>query len=135
MNRLWILGTVAILSSCAVGPDYKRPQLFLDADIMTSLNLSGNVREIDKEWYKSFNDAFLNTLIARGLEDSPNVKIAIEKLWLSHSFQVEKLNTKNSQVLKILTQLKLLCTMVKLFNLQQAISSEAVSQMHLVLNT
>ena len=80
MSRLWLLCSVAIISSCTVGPDYKRPQLFPDSDIAESLQLSGKENTINQEWYKEFNDVFLNTLIAQGLEYSPNIQVAIEKL-------------------------------------------------------
>lgn len=80
ITRLWLLSTVAFVSSCTVGPDYKRPQFFPDTDIAYSLQLSGKEKQVNKEWYKDFNDVFLNTLIARGLQNSPDIKIAIEKL-------------------------------------------------------
>ncbi len=79
-NKFLLLSTVVLLSSCTLGPDYKRPQFFPDNDIATSLHLSGATQNIDRDWYKQFNDPFLNTLIARGLQNSPDIGVAIEKL-------------------------------------------------------
>ena len=79
-NKFILLASVAFISSCSVGPDYKRPQFFGSDAISESLNLSGQTQNINKTWYQQFNDPFLNTLIARGLENSPTLGVAIEKL-------------------------------------------------------
>ena len=79
-SKFILLASVAFISSCSVGPDYKRPQFFGADAISESLNLSGKKQNIAKDWYQQFNDPFLNTLIARGLENSPTVGVAIEKL-------------------------------------------------------
>jgi len=80
ITELWLLSTVAVICSCSVGPDYRRPQFFPEEDVADSLRASGQTQEINKEWYKQFQDPFLNTLIARGLQDSPSIEIAVQKL-------------------------------------------------------
>ena len=79
-NKFLLLSTIVLLSSCTLGPNYKRPQFFSDKDIAASLHLSDTAKAIDVEWYKQFNDPFLNTLIARGLQNNPDIGVAIEKL-------------------------------------------------------
>ncbi len=75
-----LLFSILLLSSCMVGPDYKRPQFFPTADVKSSLQLSGTEKPVSLEWYKQFNDPVLNSLIARGLEYSPTVEAARQKL-------------------------------------------------------
>lgn len=75
-----MLFSALLLSSCMVGPDYKRPQFFPAGDVKASLRLSGKEQPVNRDWYKQFNDPMLNSLIARGLEYSPTVDAARQKL-------------------------------------------------------
>lgn len=70
-----------LLASCTVGPDYHRPQVYRDEEISKNLGLNPAERTpVAKDWYKQFNDPVLNELVALSLKDSPNVKIAVQKL-------------------------------------------------------
>lgn len=71
-----------LLASCTVGPDYKRPQMYSDSSMAQSLNLTTAAADtqIVKDWYRQFNDETLNQLVAMSLKNSPNVKMAIEKM-------------------------------------------------------
>lgn len=81
MNKYLVLFSFMLLASCRVGPDYKRPEFFSDADLGTSLNLNAiSSQQIAADWYRQFNDETLNGLIANALETSPDVSIAIQKL-------------------------------------------------------
>ena len=82
-NKGWFFVLLSsILASCSVGPDYKQPQFFSSSDLQRSLHLSDQNQNlmVDLEWYKSFDDVVLNHLVARGLNESPNVETAIAKL-------------------------------------------------------
>lgn len=78
--KMLLMTSVVLLSSCTVGPDYKRPQFYSDNQIATRLGVNDEKSPINKEWYLQFNDPILNTLIARGQSNSPSVNIAIYKL-------------------------------------------------------
>jgi multidrug efflux system outer membrane protein len=70
----------ALLSACAVGPDYRAPELaspdrFLNADAS-----GASSQAIEREFWRSFNDETLNELIERGLAANHDVRIALAKL-------------------------------------------------------
>jgi len=77
------LAMVALVSGCAVGPDYKAP----DAPLPVSWKLEEPWRvsapsdSIDKgPWWKRFDDATLDTLQAQALAGSPTLAIANARL-------------------------------------------------------
>ncbi len=79
----WIAIFSAILmSSCTLGPDYHRPQVYKDESFAKSLNLQTQApkMEIKKDWYKQFQDDSLNKLIEISLHSSPNVNVAVQRL-------------------------------------------------------
>ncbi len=93
MNKTnFMLLSLLLTSSCAVGPDYKKPDFFSDEKIADSLKLNKqNQSKISLDWYKQFNDSFLNDLIDKGLNNSPSIEIAKEKLHQAR--QSLKINT------------------------------------------
>lgn len=79
-NNLLLFSAV-LLSSCAVGPDYKAPGFLPEEQIAQSLELKNtSPKIIPSDWYKQFNDQTLDYLIDCGLRDSPNVAAAIRRL-------------------------------------------------------
>lgn len=82
MNKFILCNSLLLLcAACSVGPDYKRPNDF-DADKTAAyLELKNEVNwKPNPEWYKSFGDEDLNNLIATALENSPDIKNAIENM-------------------------------------------------------
>lgn len=65
--------------SCAVGPNYKRPQTAMP--IQYSENLA-NTAEIDslKNWWETFDDPTLNELVCCAITNNYSLKIALEKI-------------------------------------------------------
>ena len=57
---------VAALSACAVGPDYQAPQQVADINVGASYQQAGQVQN----WWQAFDDAVLNQLITRALEQN-----------------------------------------------------------------
>lgn len=80
INILPILLETTILSCCTLGPDYKQPRFYDDAEISTSLNLKGKNYQIEKDWYRRFQDKTLNTLVEQSQKNAPDVNAAIQKL-------------------------------------------------------
>jgi NodT family efflux transporter outer membrane factor (OMF) lipoprotein len=76
LNKALAVATVAILlSACAVGPDFKAPETTLPQQWHAATpQLSGN--DVDKEWWKLFNDSALTDLVGRALESNADVRIA-----------------------------------------------------------
>lgn len=72
-----------ILAGCAVGPDYKKPEV----DIPTTYrsNKSDNTFVESKfvpnqEWWKQFDDDVLNKLVEDGLSNNRDIQVAISKV-------------------------------------------------------
>lgn len=71
----------ALLASCAVGPDYERPQFFSDAEVADSLKLTSAAQyNIPTDWYTMFDDSALNALVLQSLEQSPDANAAVARL-------------------------------------------------------
>jgi len=68
--------SVLLLAGCSVGPDYRSPQLALPPqwEIGTSTNAPS------VEWWRSFGDATLNSLIDRAMQTNHDVRIAEGRL-------------------------------------------------------
>lgn len=98
-NKLLPFATLLLLSSCAVGPDYERPDVFKDTKIKddvfkVSLTLEESLPEpialgetqkfvrnqVQAEWWKSFESEKLNMLVSHALETSPTLAAAEAKL-------------------------------------------------------
>lgn len=73
-----------LLSGCAVGPDYLRPEnwlpgLFREAPTATATAQAANPA-IDAQWWSLFNDTTLNELIAAAQEKNADLRGAIARL-------------------------------------------------------
>ncbi len=73
---------VAMVAGCAVGPDYKRPDLALPADYAASTTSdAGNMAAaIPGDWWTLYNDAQLNDLIASALANNADLRLAIARI-------------------------------------------------------
>jgi multidrug efflux system outer membrane protein len=82
MNRLQSSGSllaVLILSSCAVGPDYKRPAVDLPA-AFPSATAGGTGSFADTAWWQIYKDPHLNELIRTAFADGYDVRIAASRV-------------------------------------------------------
>lgn len=67
--------------ACSVGPDYIRPQIYKDEDIVKSLKLKTDSKYVqDNFWYKKFGDKTLNRFVNNALIHNYNIKSAIENV-------------------------------------------------------
>ena len=67
------------LLSCSVGPDFEKPTLYSDKEIEKALDLKPSGNGIEKS-YLMFNDIVLNKLLGMAIENSPSVRVAIQRL-------------------------------------------------------
>ncbi len=80
MRKALLLLTTLALTACAVGPDYRRPEVatpdsFVGVD---STQFSG--ADVEREFWKAFNDQELNELIERALAANHDIRIATARL-------------------------------------------------------
>jgi outer membrane protein, multidrug efflux system len=79
MKRLIsILLMVGLLSGCAVGPDYKRPDLPVPGSYRYEAKDAADTA--NTEWWRQFEDTVLDTLIDEALANNKNVKISAAKI-------------------------------------------------------
>ena len=80
--RKWMLGiwTVYSLFGCTVGTDYQKTDVFSDLKIAQNLHLIGENHQVLRDWYKSFDDNRLNTLVTQALNQNVDILSALEKL-------------------------------------------------------
>ncbi len=76
VKKLLLLLAIAILAAgCAIGPDYKRPEIDAPQAYRYG-DGEGKTDAADSEWWKQFNDPVLDKYIAEALVNNKNVKIA-----------------------------------------------------------
>jgi outer membrane protein, multidrug efflux system len=70
-----------LLTGCAVGPNYKRPQVTVPNQwtVTPARGTSTKPPETD-EWWSSFQDAELNSLITRAVDRNLDLKLALERV-------------------------------------------------------
>src|SRR6185436_12884283 len=71
------VGSVILLSSCAVGPNYKPPQTSVAESFANSPTNAAVAQERAlATWWKSFNDAKLDGLVAAAIAHNQDLRIA-----------------------------------------------------------
>lgn len=76
MNRLTSIFLSLLLAGCAVGPDYKRPDVPLDKSFANATIGGYSEEAIEREFWKGFNDELLNGLIADAEKSNHDLRIA-----------------------------------------------------------
>ena len=83
---LWVLIGSALLSACAVGPDYERPDVnapeqFRSAPPSAEQSTAPATAQLASDaWWEGFNDPVLNDLVAAGLSNNRDLQSAISRV-------------------------------------------------------
>lgn len=78
-KKLSVLAVSAVLAACAVGPDYRQPEMSAP-DQFVSTEATFSPADVESDFWKSFNDEQLNTLIEQALTANHDIRIAIATL-------------------------------------------------------
>src|SRR5690349_5208006 len=70
------------LTGCMVGPNYHRPETAMPAAFVEDKNSNATTTSDSDlcQWWKQFNDPFLDSLIAQAVQDNFDFRIALEKI-------------------------------------------------------
>ena len=82
MKKFFVISLILALIGCAVGEDYVRPKIDLSViwKETPAISKTYDKTEIDKQWWKNFDDATLNMLITDALAKNLDVKIALANI-------------------------------------------------------
>jgi len=81
----WVgLAMVVLLAGCAVGPDYKRPDIQLPAAYpdtkQSSTNASSEQGRLSSDWWKLYNDKTLDGLVASAMKNNTDLHRAVAQI-------------------------------------------------------
>ncbi len=68
-----------LITSCAVGPDYKQPKVAFSKKYDSQSNSNNKPANL-KNWWEKFNDPKLNELISEAIENNYDLAIALERI-------------------------------------------------------
>ena len=71
-----ILPGLLLVAGCAVGPDYKRPDLPVDKSFANASLAAFSEEAVEREFWKGFNDELLNTLVTDAARSNHDLRIA-----------------------------------------------------------
>ena len=73
--------SIPLLAGCAVGPNYKRPQVAVPNQWTVAPTRGTSAKPIERgEWWSSFQDAELSSLIERAVGGNLDLKLALERV-------------------------------------------------------
>jgi outer membrane protein, multidrug efflux system len=76
-----LMGLSVVAAGCGVGPNYKRPQVAVPSQWTVAPARGTSAKAIEKEeWWSSFEDPELNSLIERAAAQNLDLKLALERV-------------------------------------------------------
>jgi multidrug efflux system outer membrane protein len=72
-----VICLIVLFQSCAVGPDYKKPEISSDVSFRYASKTDSIV---NLKWWEVFNDSILNNLIVTALKENKNLLIAASRI-------------------------------------------------------
>lgn len=79
-KKLSVLAVSAVLAACAVGPDYKQPEMTSPDEFVSTDAAQFATAEVERDFWKAFNDDSLNALIEEALTANHDIRIATARL-------------------------------------------------------
>lgn len=79
-NQLLATISAVLLAACAVGPDYHKPEVATSDQFVGTDAAQFSTQDVEREFWKQFNDEQLNELIERALVANHDIRIATSRL-------------------------------------------------------
>jgi outer membrane protein, multidrug efflux system len=80
MRKLAVSLVSLVLAACAVGPDYRRPEVATPDSFVGVDAAQFSSADVEREFWKAFNDQQLNEMIERALSANHDIRIATARL-------------------------------------------------------
>ena len=80
MRKALLLLTTLALTACSVGPDYRRPEVATSDQFVGVDSTQFSSADVEREFWKAFNDQQLNEMIERALTANHDIRIATARL-------------------------------------------------------
>ena len=77
---LSVLSMTVLLMACAVGPDYRRPEIALPSSYPQSDKVPAGQGTVSAVWWKLYNDATLNGLVDATLKNNVDLRKAVAQI-------------------------------------------------------
>lgn len=87
--RLLLLIFILLLTSCSVGPDYKKPKMQVPDNFAVKAEII-NSADVNVLWWQEFNDETLNNLINEAVASNRNIKQALFRVNQARALADEK---------------------------------------------
>jgi multidrug efflux system outer membrane protein len=79
-RRLLLLTVLSFLNACALGPDYRRPELNVPAKYRGQLEQSSDEAPGDLGWWQIYRDPILQQTLTAALQSNLDVRIAVARI-------------------------------------------------------
>jgi multidrug efflux system outer membrane protein len=79
-NQVLVMLSAVLLAACAVGPDYRRPEVATSDQFVGADGARFSTADVEREFWKGFNDQQLNEIIERALAANHDIRIASARL-------------------------------------------------------
>jgi len=79
-NLTLIVIFILLLFACSIGPNYTKPKLNMPTGWQENQATIESKKEIDKQWWKNFQDVSLNNLVDKALSNNLDIKIAATRI-------------------------------------------------------
>ncbi len=79
-NQVLVMLSALLLAACAVGPDYRRPEVATSDQFVGVDAAQFSTADVEREFWKAFNDQQLNEMIERALTANHDIRIATARL-------------------------------------------------------
>ncbi len=79
-SRVLLLLSTLLLTACAVGPDYRRPEVATPDQFVGVGTSQFSTADVEREFWKAFNDEQLNQMIEQALSANHDIRIAAARL-------------------------------------------------------
>ena len=80
IRKLALIAMMAALSGCAIGPNYKRPEIASPAETRGQAAAAEAASLADQPWWEIFGDDTLRGLIAEALRNGYDVRLAVARV-------------------------------------------------------